>query len=94
VNGAGGQRAGEVARGQVDRPVADRQQAVAVLDGICYLRLAGLAVVEAEVMRERLVDHCLGCGRHRYRQPRLLGQPHDLACRAEPVRVQVHQDRR
>jgi hypothetical protein len=67
-----GQRTGEVARGQVDRPVADGQQAVAVLNRVAYMRLAGLAVVEAEVMRERLVDHRLGRGRHRDRHLRLL----------------------
>ena len=54
MDGAGGQRTGEVARGQVNRPVPDGQQAVAVLDRLLYVRLAGLAVVEAEVIRERL----------------------------------------
>jgi hypothetical protein len=91
---AGGQRTGEVARGQVDRPVPDGQQAVAGLDRLLYERLACLAVVEAEVVRERLVDHCLGRGRYRYRPLGLLGQRHDLACGAEPVGVRVHQYRR
>ena len=41
----GGQRRGEVARGTVDRPVADGQQAVTGLDSLAGPRLAALAVV-------------------------------------------------
>src|SRR5262249_61435115 len=46
----GGQGGREVARGHLDRPVADGEQAVAGLDRLAYVRLAGLSVVDADVM--------------------------------------------
>src|SRR5262249_15994078 len=74
--------------------VADRQQAVAALNDLAYVRQACLTVVDAGEIGGRLVDHRLGGGDHRYRQPHFLGQSHDVPCAAEPVRVQIHQDGR
>jgi hypothetical protein len=94
VDRIGGQRGREVARGHLERPVADGEQAVAGLDRLAYVRFACLADVDAEVMRERLVDDSFGCVDHCHWSLQLLGQLHDLRCNAKPVRVRIHQDRR
>ena len=73
-------------------PVADRKQAVAALDRFAYLRLACLAAVDADVMRERLVNYSFRCVDHGQRSLDLLGQLHEFGRDAEPVRVCIHQD--
>jgi hypothetical protein len=54
---------------------------------------AARAVVEADVARQRLVDHALGGQHGGDRQVQLLRQLDDPRHRAEPVRVQVDEHR-
>jgi hypothetical protein len=51
------------------------------------MRLARLPVVDAEVMRERLIDHTFCCIDHRYWYLHLLGQCHEVGGDAEPVSI-------
>src|SRR6516164_9095718 len=88
-----GQRGREIAGSHLNRPVTDREQAVAAFDCLAYLRLACLAAVNAEIIWERLVDYGFGCVDHGHRSLQLLGQPHELGRDAEPVRVRIDEDR-
>jgi len=87
------QRGREVARGHLDWPVADREQAVAALDRLAYLRLACLAAIDTKIVRERLVNDGLSCVDHGQRSLHLRSQLHELGHDAEPVRVRIHEDR-
>src|SRR6516165_2709496 len=90
----GGQRGRKVASSNLDWTVTDGEQAVAGLDRVADMRGACLPVVDAEVMRERLVDHTFCRVNHRYWYLHLLSQRHKLGCDAEPVSICINQDRR
>src|SRR6516165_1078743 len=92
VNRVGGQRGREVARRHLEWPIADGEQAIAGLDRLAYMRFAWLASVDAEIMRERLVDHRFGRVDHCYWNLHLLGQSHEFGCDAVAVRVRIHKD--
>src|SRR5262245_40159644 len=89
----GRQRGREVARGDLDRSIADGEQAVAGLDRSAYVWFACLARVDAEVVRERLIDHAFARVDDRYWSLHLPGQLYKLGRDAEPVRIRIREDR-